>query len=255
MRVRALLSREVREILRSPALLGSMASLPVTVVAVPLVLAAYLLRVAPDATWAFVREIYHLGAQDPASALVEALARTWLPIFLLLPVFIPILISSHSVGGERERRTLEPLLATPASTTEIVVAKSLASVLPAQALAWLAAVAFIVGLDLLAGGPGGRFPLPDTAWVVGVVLLSPLLSVFGNAVAVAISARVRDPRAAQNLAAMTVVPLLGLGIAQLAGSVRLEVPFYLAAALALALADVGLVLLAARLFDRERLLR
>lgn len=250
-----LLRRELTETLRSPSLLASMVSLPITVVAVPLALVAYLDQAAPEATRIAIQQLYDLKAENPTALLVEAVAMAWLPIFLLMPVFVPILLSAQSVGGERERRTLEPLLATPVSTTQIVLAKSLASVVPAVLLCWLSALIFVGGLDAMAYRATGTLPLPDAAWTVGVVFLGPLLSVFGNAVAVAISARVRDPRAAQNLAAMTVMPVIGLGIAQIAGGIRLGVAFYVGAAVVLLAMDVALVYLAAALFDRERLLR
>ncbi|MDF1563567.1 MAG: ABC transporter permease subunit [Deltaproteobacteria bacterium] len=250
-----LLQRELRDTLRSPALLASMISLPITVVVVPLVLVVYLDRAAPEATRAAIQQLYELKAEDPTELLVEAVAFAWLPIFLLMPVFVPILLSAQSVGGERERKTLEPLLATPVSTTQIVLAKSLASVVPAVLLCWLSAAVFIGGLDWVAYRGNGSLPLPDLPWAVGVLVLGPLLSIFGNAVAVAISARVRDPRAAQNLAAMTVMPVIGLGITQIAGGVRLGIGFYVVATVVLVALDVGLVYLAAALFDRERLLR
>ncbi len=250
-----LLLRELRDTMRSPSLLISMISLPVTVVVVPLALVVYLDSAAPEATRLAIQQLYDLKSENPTELLVEAVAMAWLPIFLLMPVFVPILLSAQSVGGERERRTLEPLLATPVSTTQIVLAKSLASVVPAVLLCWLSAAIFIGGLDWVAFRASGALPLPDASWTVGVVVLGPLLSVFGNAVAVAISARVRDSRAAQNLAAMTIMPVIGLGIAQIAGGIRLGFAFYGVAALVLIAVDVALVYLAAALFDRERLLR
>jgi len=253
-RIKILLILELKETLRSPALLASMLSLPVTVVVVPLALLAYLSSAAPLSAQEFIRQLYSLQAESPTLLLVQAAGVTWLPIFLLMPVFLPILLAAQSVGGERERRTLEPLLATPVSTTEIVVAKSLAAVVPAVLLTWCAALIFLSGLNIMAYRDSAQLPFPDARWLLGVGILSPLLSIFGNAVAVIISSRVRDPRAAQNIAAMTVIPLLGLGIAQLAGSVQLSLTFYALFALILGVADLGLLRLAGLLFDREALL-
>jgi ABC-type Na+ efflux pump permease subunit len=178
------------------------------------------------------------------------LARNWLPLFLVLPIFLPILLAAQSIGGEGERHTLEPLLATPIRALDIVLGKSIAALLPALLLTWVSAAAFCAGMDLVAG----RLVLPDRAWLFGTLLLSPLLALFGNALAVVVSSRVVDPRAAQNLAAMTVVPLLGLLVVQLAGRIALGPGFYAGLALGAALADVVLIALAVRLFDRERLL-
>ena len=53
---------------------------------------------------------------------------------------------------------------------------------------------------------------------------------------------------------MTVLPLLALLVFQLAGRIALGPRFYFALAVGVALADVALIFVAVRLFDRERLL-
>ena len=246
--------KELLELRRSPVLLLSMTSLPLTVVIVPVALLAWLAHAAPAQALEWLQELYSVKAASPMAALVAVLARNWLPMFLVLPIFLPILLAAQSIGGERERRTLEPLLATPVSTLEIIVGKSVAALLPAVAITWLAAALFCLGVDLVAWPHLHAFPLPDFPWLFASVVLSPLLSLFGNALAVVVSARVIDPRAAQNIAATTVVPLLGLLVVQLAGRISLGPWFYLAFALGAALADVALIALAVRLFDREELL-
>jgi hypothetical protein len=136
------------------------------------------------------------------------------------------------------------------STLSIILGKSIAALVPALAITWVAAALFCAGIDLVIG----HFLLPDAAWLFGTLVLSPLLALFGNAMAVVVSSRVLDPRAAQNLAATTVVPLLGLLVVQLAGRIALGQRFYAALALGVAAADVALVFAAVPLFDRERLL-
>ena len=252
------LQKELLELRRSPVLLLSMISLPATVVLMPLGLYLFLTRAAPEVAIDFLRDLYGISPEGgKAAALAALLARNWLPMFLVLPIFLPILIAAQSVGGERERRTLEPLLATPVSTLEIILGKSVAAVVPSVLITWLAAAVFCGGIDLMARPlllPGAPWPLPDAPWLFATVALSPLLSLFGNTVAVVLSSVVADPRAAQNLAGMTVVPLLGGLVAQLAGRVALGMRFYLLLALGALLADALLLWLAARVFDRERLL-
>jgi len=243
--------KELLELRRSPVLLLSMASLPATVVLVPVVLFAWMLHAAPEQTLSFIEELYGVRSADgTAAGVAMALGRNWLPMFLVLPMFLPILLAAQSIGGERERRTLEPLLATPISTLTIVAGKSIAALLPAVLITWAAAALFCLGMDAVAG----RMLLPDGAWVFGTLVLSPLLALFGNAMAVVVSSRVLDPRAAQNLAATTVLPLLALLAFQLAGRISLGPRFYFALAAAVAAADVALIAAAVRLFDRERLL-
>jgi ABC-type Na+ efflux pump permease subunit len=242
--------KELLELRRSPVLLLSMVSLPATVVAVPVGLLAWLVHAAPEQALAFVTDVYGEHGEGPVAGVASAVARNWLPMFLVLPVFLPILLAAQSIGGERERRTLEPLLATPVSTLSIVLGKSIAALTPALGITWIAAGLFCLGIDQVAG----RALLPDSAWLFGTLLLSPLLALFGNAMAVVVSARVLDPRAAQNLAATTVLPLLGLLVVQLAGRIALGPRFYAGLALGVAAADAALIYIAVRTFDRERLL-
>lgn len=247
--------KELLELRRSPLLLLSMSSLPATVVVVPVALFAWLAHAAPPQALYFLQDLYKVSpAGGPVGALAEVLAKNWLPMFLVLPIFLPILLAAQSIGGERERRTLEPLLATPISTTSIILGKSLAALVPAIAITWIAAAVFCLGVDVVAWPHLHVLALPDFAWVFATVVLAPLLALFGNALAVVVSARVLDPRAAQNIAATTVVPLLGLLVVQLAGRISLGPAFYLAFALGAALADVALIWLAVRWFDREELL-
>jgi ABC-type Na+ efflux pump permease subunit len=246
-----ILRKELLELRRSPVLLLSMASLPATVVVVPVALLAWLVHAAPEQALVFVQDVY--GVRDAGgvtAGVAAALARNWLPMFLVLPIFLPILLAAQSIGGERERRTLEPLLATPVSTFGIVVGKSLGAMAPALAITWIAAALFCLGVDAVAGA----MLLPDSAWTFGTLVLCPLLALFGNTAAVVVSSRVLDPRAAQNLAATTVLPLLALLVVQLAGRIALGPRFYFALAAGVAAADVALVAVAVRLFDRERLL-
>ncbi len=246
--------KELLELRRSPVLLLSMTSLPATVVVVPVLLLAWLVRAAPTQALDWLQDLYKVPASSPTAALVAVLAKNWLPMFLVLPIFLPILLAAQSIGGERERRTLEPLLATPVSTLEIIIGKSVAALVPALAITWIASALFCAGVDAAVWTRLHAFPLPDGPWLFATLVLSPLLSLFGNALAVVVSARIVDPRAAQNVAATTVVPLLGLLVIQLAGGISLGPGFYLGFALGALVADVALIALAVRLFDREKLL-
>src|SRR2546429_1315362 len=117
--------KELLEVRRSPILLLSMASLPATVVAVPIALLAWLVRAAPEQALLFVQDVYGVReAAGVAAGVASVLARNWLPMFLVLPIFLAVLLAAQSIGGERERRTLGPLLAPPVRTPRIVARTS-----------------------------------------------------------------------------------------------------------------------------------
>jgi hypothetical protein len=115
-------------------------------------------------------------------------------------------------------------------------------------------VLFAVSVDLLTWPVLGRLLVPDASWVFALVVLAPLLSFFGNTVTVLVSSRVNDSRLAQQIAALVVIPFLGLTAVQFLGVLKLAPIFYVVLGVSVALADVGLFVLAVYLFDRQRIL-
>ena len=55
------------------------------------------------------------------------LINQFLLMFMMMPVIIPVTIASYSIVGEKATHSLEPLLATPISTMELLAGKSLAA--------------------------------------------------------------------------------------------------------------------------------
>ena len=52
------------------------------------------------------------------------------PFFLIIPLMVSNVIASDSFAGEKERKTIEALLATPLSDSELFLGKILASFIP-----------------------------------------------------------------------------------------------------------------------------
>jgi ABC-type Na+ efflux pump permease subunit len=256
-RVLALLWKDLREIRRSRGLLISMAALPMTMLPVPIILVSMALKSSvSDARelLGFYRGTVHLPSGNIRLDLVSALVENCIAMFLVMPLFIPVLIAAQSVAGEKEKRTIEPLLASPLEASEIVLAKSLAAVVPALGITWTAFTLFAIGVDWAAYPLFKRPILPDRNWLFTVLLLVPLLCFLGNTVTVLVSSRVSDSRLAQQLSALLVVPFMALVIVQFTGLIFLGSWFYLWLGLGTALLDVVLFAIAVRLFDRQRIL-
>ena len=64
------------------------------------------------------------------------MVNQFLILFMMMPMMIPVTIAAYSIVGEKTTRSLEPLLATPITTTELLTGKSLAAVIPAIAATW-----------------------------------------------------------------------------------------------------------------------
>jgi ABC-2 type transport system permease protein len=255
-RARAILWKDLLELRKNRGLLWSMAVLPAVLVAVPVLVVWAYVRDPADPSLRAVASYYDVNVQgqDAARFLVEKTLADWFGLFLIMPLFIPILIASGAVAGEKERRTLEPLLASPATALEIVVGKSLAALLPALAITLGAFVPFCIGVDVVAW-PLTRAPLlPNGMWLFGMGIVAPAFAFLGNGVAILLSARLGDSRLAQQMCGLLSLPLLGLVGSQVAGVMQAGVGAWAAVAAAVLLCDVLLLRASVRLFDRERLL-
>jgi ABC-2 type transport system permease protein len=157
------------------------------------------------------------------------------------------------VVGEKQGRTLEPLLTTPLTTMELLVAKVMAALLPALAIE-LAGLAVYVSLAAWLAAPGVAATLVSGRSLVLVGLLGPFASLAALQLTIAISSRVSDPRSAQQIAVILVLPLVVMLVGQVAGAFVISSAMLAVVALGLAAAWVVLVLFSVALFDRESIL-
>lgn len=181
------------------------------------------------------------------------LATQFMFLFMMVPVLIPVTIASYSIVGEKTTRSLEPLLATPITTGELLAGKALAAIIPAVAATWLAFAIFLIGM-WLNGGVTLLASLTQPLWLVAILLVGPLLSLLSVASALMVSSRVSDPRAAEQLSAVVIVPLILLALGQMAGLVILDQGVLLLIAGILVILDAAAVYLAVRVFQRETIL-
>ena len=91
-------------------------------------------------------------------------------------------------------------------------------------------------------------------WLLAILIVAPLLTVLASCVAVIVSSRVSDPRVAEQLASVVILPLILLVIGQAVGLILIDRQVMVLLAVAVLVLDVGLVYLAVRLFQRETIL-
>ena len=175
-------------------------------------------------------------------------------MFLMLPLAIPATIASYSIVGEKMTRTLEPILATPVTTLELLLGKSIAAFVPAVLATWLGFAAFAAGTAIMAAGPGVVAKVLSPLWLLAVMVVGPLLAVTSVCAAVMVSSRTRDPRVAEQISVLVILPLLGLFFGQVTGLILINERMILWMAGGLAILDAGLFVLATHLFERESIL-
>ena len=196
-------------------------------------------------------DLVGLSTTELAQAIV---GKQFSVAFLLVPVFIPSVIASYAIVGEKRERTLEPVLATPVRTWELLLGKSLAAILPAVVVTALCAAVFVAGVRAAAVTPRVAAAVVSPGWIAVLVLDMPLLTLIGVALIVIVSSRVNDPRSAQQISAVLIVPVLFLLFGQLTGVLVLSPLVAALVAVALALVAAATLRLASSLFQREAIL-
>lgn len=254
-RLLAVMLKELDDVRRSRLIL--------TTLVVPTVLYVLLSVVAlwvgslPGQSAADVDAIERAMSRDPAvpgsAAFQSLLVDQVLVLYMLAPLFIPLTIASYSIIGEKQVRTLEPLLATPIRTWELLVAKAVAALVPGVLVSWISYASFLI-LAAIQGNMEILWFAMGPVWLVSFGILSPLFALLAVGMAVIASARTSDPRAAQQLGAIIILPISGLLTAQVFGLIRLDVSHALLMSAVAALADAALLWAAVRLFDRETIL-
>ncbi|NJD58513.1 MAG: ABC transporter [Anaerolineales bacterium] len=175
-------------------------------------------------------------------------------MFMMIPLFVPVNIAAYSIVGEKTTRSLEPLLATPITTGELLAGKNLASVIPAVIATWVGFAIFAVGSLIITGGGALAAAMLDPMWLIAVLVAGPLMAVLSVNFSIMVSSRVNDPRVAEQLSAVVILPLLAIFFGQIAGLFVLNSALILVMCVILFLVDILMVYLAVRLFQRETIL-
>ena len=169
---------------------------------------------------------------------------------LLIPAMIANVFATLSIVEEKITRTLEPLLATPVRTWELLVGKTLSGAIPAVLVAWGSAGLFVVASAALGWG-GLLAHVLTPSWSLSLFLLTPAISITSFVLGVIGSSRASDAKGAQNLAVIVVLPIFGLIVVQVTGLVWFTPRLTGVVAAGLAALDVLLLAFARGLFARE----
>jgi len=128
-----------------------------------------------------------------------------MPFLLMVVGFFPIsfslVIALETFVGEKERNSLEPLLATPLSDTQLYLGKTLAAMIPPLLAAYLGITVYLIGLYVFEGW------LPSFTLLVLIVLLTTAEGLVMVSGAVVVSSQTTSVRAANLLASFIIIPV------------------------------------------------
>jgi ABC-2 type transport system permease protein len=261
-RISALLGKEFLDLrlhpwVLLPALLFGVGALiiPIIIVVIVPFATGELLSDDPELTKAISGFIRDSGNPNlnPEIAVQALMFQQFLMFLIVGPVLSATSTASHSVISEKQARTLEPLLATPITTFELLFAKVLAAFIPAILMT---VACFVVDVTVIAilGKPGVLPALLTPRSLLTVLLLGPLAVFAALQIAVCVSSRVEDEKSAQTVGALVTLPIVGLMVAPLMGVQLMTVKVIWGLVIALVAANAGLMRLAIAVFDRESIL-
>jgi ABC-2 type transport system permease protein len=259
MRIRTLVTKEFLDLARNRAAL------------LPVVLVTVLSLVLPFGIAVVVPAMTGRGLGDDADLVkVSAVAgihgdlsddghvqlflfQQFLMLFLLTPITGAMALAAHAIVGEKQARTLEPLLATPVTTYELLTAKVIGALAPTLAISLAGLAIYFAGI-LLFGAPGVIGAMASARTFVLIFLVAPAAALLSLQAAILISSRVNDARTAQQFGVLIILPLTAILVAQFTGTFWLSAWTLTLLGLGLLGLWVLLTLLSVALFERESIL-
>jgi uncharacterized membrane protein SpoIIM required for sporulation len=135
----------------------------------------------------------------------EVVGNQLVPFLLLIVGFFPmsfsLIIALETFVGEKERKSMEPLLATPLSDKQLYAGKMIASLLPPLSASYVGMIVYMVGLRFMADWR------PGLELVLQTFALTTVQGFIMVAGAVVVSSQATSVRASNLLASFIIVPM------------------------------------------------
>jgi ABC-2 type transport system permease protein len=204
----------------------------------------------PLLIWYIVQKGAGTGLESILPDLVNAFSFWW----IIGAAMLPTAIAAYGIVGEKVEKSLEPLLATPTTDSEILLGKVLAAFIPTMIAIWAGSVLYQVLVDLFTRGTLGYLLFPSWGMAVILFVMAPLACLYAIEVSVIISSRATDARSAQQYGGVIFVPLIFIYVAGEIGTLPLDTTNLLYIAAGFAVLVLALFYANVRTFGREEIL-
>jgi uncharacterized membrane protein SpoIIM required for sporulation len=182
----------------------------------------------------------------------DLISERLVPFLLLVVGFFPmsfsLVIALETFAGEKERKSLEPLLATPLTNTQLYIGKMLAAVIPPMSASYLGILVYLTGLRFSIGW------VASPALLLQILTISTVQGIIMVAGAVVVSSQTTSVRAANLLASFIIIPIALLVQFEAAVMFWGDSRGLWWLMLALAMTAVVLMRMGVKIFNREELL-
>ena len=160
----------------------------------------------------------------------------------------------RSIVGEKIQKSLEPLLATPMSDSEILLGKCIASFVPPIAAIYASSLIYMTLMDEITRTGLGYLYYPNLAFGIILLPLAPLASILTIELTVILSARANDVRSVQQFTGILFLPFMIIYVMTEIGVIQLNTINLLIMSGIFLLADLLLFYLSTKTFKREEIL-
>jgi ABC-2 type transport system permease protein len=256
-KISTIIQKEWAEVFKNRLVISTVIFMPLLFTAIPLVM-LYFTRGASseELTSDLPQQFFQICPEglSGGECFQVYITSQFMLLFMIIPLMIPVNIAAYSIVGEKTNRSLEPLLATPITTIELLTGKNLAAVIPAVIATWLGFLIYIIGSWLIIESPDVLSALLDPMWWIAVLVLGPLLAILSVNFSIIVSSRVNDPRVAEQVSAVVILPVLAVFFGQIAGLFFINRGLILLFSLIVLIVDIGMLYIAVRLFQREIIL-
>lgn len=227
--IRAIIRKDLTVVLRSPLVVLPMVVLPLILQILMPVGFGVAANLAADAFTQdedldALLENLPPAVDEQLSGMAEAgvflqvtLVYLFAPLFLVVPLVVSSVIAADSFVGERERKTLEALLYTPLTNTELLVAKMLTAWLAALVVAFGTFVLYVIVVNVAMWPFVGGVSFPNLLWLVVIFWVTPAVAGLGLITVVLVSSRVKTFQEAYQLSGLAVIPVVALILGQVSG--------------------------------------
>jgi uncharacterized membrane protein SpoIIM required for sporulation len=131
----------------------------------------------------------------------ERLIPFLLMVVGFFPISVSLVIALESFVGEKERRSIEPLLSSPLSDVQLYLGKLLAVMVPPLLASYLGITVYLIGIYFQINWT------PDPTLFVQILLLTTIQAIMMVSAAVVVSSQTTSVRAANLLASFIIIPV------------------------------------------------
>lgn len=195
-----------------------------------------------------------LSSMDSSGAEIIPLLNAFSYFYIILAIIQSSTLASYSILGEKIEQSLEPLLATPTTDSELLLGKTISSFLPCISVIYVCSIIFMVLSDVITYNTLGYLFFPNLNMAFILLLAVPLSSILSIQLNVIISARVNDVRTANQLGLLLEIPFIGVYLLLVTNIASLNVINILAIVAILIMTVAAFFYLNKTTFQRDKIL-